>query len=386
MKFLCPGLLLLSFSLWISVAVATEVPLNACDRSAAADYDINRVGPSTDWDLMNGANALKACREALARYGRIPRLRFQYARALHKLKRTTEALEIYQELATVRYQAAEYNAAIIMIENPIDRSKGLTLLQKIAAQKFLPAQSWYGRIVLYGHYGVVKDERGGIDLLRKSARKGYRLSQYVLGLAYHNGRGVPKNQVVAAKWARRAADNGSKHAQHLLGKLYNNGLGVHRSHWTAFEWIRKAANKNYAPAQRDLAIMYRDGQGVKKDPGKYIDWLRKASANGDAFSEALIGEAYANGLGVPLDYKKATIHSRNAARRGVTVGLYNLAISYFYGRGIERDRVKGYMYMRLAAVRKNQGATAALQNFARVMTRDQVARAEELSRKWKPTQ
>jgi hypothetical protein len=58
------------------------------------------------------------------------------------------------------------------------------------------------------------------------AERGDARAEYLLGMLYDLGHGVPKNYVQAAYWFRKAADQGVGEAQANLGALYASGLGV----------------------------------------------------------------------------------------------------------------------------------------------------------------
>src|ERR1039457_1409854 len=58
------------------------------------------------------------------------------------------------------------------------------------------------------------------------AEAGDANSQLDLGLRYHNGEGVAKDQVEAVKWYRKAAEQNLAIAQFSLGVCYDKGEGV----------------------------------------------------------------------------------------------------------------------------------------------------------------
>ena len=66
-------------------------------------------------------------------------------------------------------------------------------------------------------------------------------AQYELGLHYHFGRGVSKDDAEAAKWWRKAAEQGISIAQLNLGGSYANGEGVPEDDVAAYAWISVAA-------------------------------------------------------------------------------------------------------------------------------------------------
>jgi hypothetical protein len=66
----------------------------------------------------------------------------------------------------------------------------------------------------------------GVESLRKAAEQNDATAQDRLGLCYHDGNGVQKNDTEAAKWFRKAADQNFADAQFELGMCYHNGDGV----------------------------------------------------------------------------------------------------------------------------------------------------------------
>ena len=63
---------------------------------------------------------------------------------------------------------------------------------------------------------------------------------------FDNGKGVPKDEVEAAKWCRKAAEQGDADAQHNLGLMYAKGEGVPKDVVEAYAWflLAKANGEN----------------------------------------------------------------------------------------------------------------------------------------------
>ena len=61
---------------------------------------------------------------------------------------------------------------------------------------------------------------------KRLAEQGNPNGQFVLGLMYDNGEGVPENDAEAVRWFRLAAEQGNALAQSNLGVMYANGEGV----------------------------------------------------------------------------------------------------------------------------------------------------------------
>lgn len=68
-----------------------------------------------------------------------------------------------------------------------------------------------------------------VSRYREAAQKGDATAQAALGTIYHEGLGVPKNDVEALKWYRMAAKQGDEVAKHRLLELYSKGIGVQKN-------------------------------------------------------------------------------------------------------------------------------------------------------------
>lgn len=80
-------------------------------------------------------------------------------------------------------------------------------------------------------------------LFEEAAARGNAEAQYVLGLAYLNGRGVPENKELAVRWFTAAAESGDYDAQYMLGCHYADGShGVAKSLVQAYRWLAPIAN------------------------------------------------------------------------------------------------------------------------------------------------
>lgn len=87
---------------------------------------------------------------------------------------------------------------------------------------------------------------------RKTAEQGDASAQYNLGLHYADGRGVAKDNAIAAKWFRKAAEQGNANGQFELGYMYESGKGVAKNETEAAKWYQKAAAQGNTDAMRRL--------------------------------------------------------------------------------------------------------------------------------------
>ncbi len=75
------------------------------------------------------------------------------------------------------------------------------------------------------------------------------------------------------------AEQGDVHAQYWLGDAYHNGKGVSRDDKIAVKYLRLAAEQGYSRAQWKLGVMYYDGYGVQQDYVKAHMWFNVSAAS-----------------------------------------------------------------------------------------------------------
>ena len=197
------------------------------------------------------------------------------------------------------------------------------------------ADAAYGR----GDYATA------LRLIRPLADQGNALAQFLLGLMYVEGRGVPQNDAEAVKWFRLAADQGSASARNNLGVAYWNGLGVPRDYAEAVKWFRLAADQGNADAQYNLGSMHSNGP-LPENYAEAVKWFRLAAGQGNAYAQ------------------------------------YQLAVMYYNGYGVSRDYVSAHMWFNLSTVLVGEPAVEFRALVERSMTRAQLTEAEKLAREW----
>ena len=116
------------------------------------------------------------------------------------------------------------------------------------------------------------------ESLMPLAEQGDADAQYLIGLMYAEGQGVPQDYEAAIRWYRLATDQGHAKAQFNLGLMYDNGRGVPQDYAQAREWYLKAAEQGMADGQVKLGIMYQDGPGVLQDYVQAHMWYNLAAA------------------------------------------------------------------------------------------------------------
>jgi uncharacterized protein len=117
------------------------------------------------------------------------------------------------------------------------------------------------------------------DFLRPQAAQGDPEAQYLLGLQYALGNGVPQDHAMARNWWEKAAAQGHPNAQNNLGLMYFDGRGVPQDHTKAREWYEKAAAQNDVNGQYNLGLMYEYGNGMPRDDVRAYMWYSLVAAH-----------------------------------------------------------------------------------------------------------
>ncbi|MGH8809886.1 MAG: tetratricopeptide repeat protein [Noviherbaspirillum sp.] len=219
------------------------------------------------------------------------------------------------------------------------------------------------------HEGLEAAERGdyksALALWQQSAAEGDALAQYNIGVLHENGkgtdichekaalwyrkaaeRGVEQNPVQAAEWTRQAALQGNVEAQYNVALKYDKGIGVTRDYRQAVSWYRNAAEQGHREAQYNLAGMYDSGQGIAKNNRYALDWYRKAAEQGNPDAQ------------------------------------FNLGMMYVGGEGVPRDPIQAYKWFSIAAANGVEAAPFNRKQAARILSRQQVERAQALADQW----
>lgn len=217
---------------------------------------------------------------------------------------------------------------------------------------------------LLANLGIFSHEK--ITRWFQAAEQGLTDAQIRLGFVYFAGEdGVSRDPAEWLHWYRKAASQGCVYCQFALGVAYRAASQGHRDSrgWDyrglaprdypeALFWFRKAAAQGFTESEEALAEMYHNGEGVLQDHDEEVSWYRKAATG----SQGWAGEA-----------------------------KYHVGLAYESGEGVAKDFVLAYMWFNLAAADKLDLAAQSRDRLAQKMSREQVAQAQELTQKWKPS-
>ena len=157
------------------------------------------------------------------------------------------------------------------------------------------------------------------------AERGMPGAQLALGILYENGRGVLKDDALAATWYLKAAEAGHPVAQFNLGNLYQQGRGVERDVSQALYWWNEAAAQGLPNAQLNMGIAYHLGEGVEPDPERAFRLFESAARAGNPSAQFSAGYAYEIGLGTPVNLSEARRLYGLAAAAGIELAAERLA-------------------------------------------------------------
>jgi len=174
---------------------------------------------------------------------------------------------------------------------------------------------------------------------------------------------------------RSAAASGNPAAEFLVGVKYTEGNGVPPDLSKAAVWYQKAADKGLAPAQYRLASLYEKGRGVDKDVPKAKAWYTKAAEAGNAKAMHNLAVLFAEGGGGQPDYAAAANWFEQAANFGVKDSLFNLGILYAGGIGVDKDLVASYKWFAIAADQGDPEAAKRRDDVANMMDQETLANA-----------
>lgn len=100
---------------------------------------------------------------------------------------------------------------------------------------------------------------------------------YNLGVAYAQGRAVPRDEARAVDLYRRGAERGSVLAAFNLAQAYRKGAGTATDYAEAARWYEYGAKRGDYRAGNELGILYLEGRGVPRDPVEGMAWIYPAT-------------------------------------------------------------------------------------------------------------
>jgi len=220
--------------------------------------------------------------------------------------------------------------------------------------------------------------------IKTGAENGDPHLQFLLGVIYHDGRGVERDEREAVQWLRKAAEQGHAQAQYSLGTRYGTGKGIVKDYIEACKWFELAAAQR-GPSKQE-AIDARQLLTGLMTPGEIAEAKRRAAAfvpqketerqtsptpgstvsptvpqtpdlialkaqaeKGDAKAQNNLGKIHEKGRGTTQNFAEAIKWYRKAVEQGYADAQYNLGFMHYRGDGVKKDYSEAARWFRKAA-------------------------------------
>jgi len=183
---------------------------------------------------------------------------------------------------------------------------------------------------------VKKSNRAVFQHYVQAARQASAQDQFMLGLMYHEGRGVRKNDVRAAYLFNQAANQGLGTAQLSLALMLYAGHGVKKDEALAIQWFKRAAAQGLADAQYSLGVIYTTSIAIK-DEAKSVYWWKQAAAQQHAQAQHNLAVMYLKGIGVDENRAEAIRWFQEESKHGNPVAQFNLGQLYSEGKWLDKN-------------------------------------------------
>ena len=204
-----------------------------------------------------------------------------------------EAMAHLTEAADLGHAEAQARLGFLYREGigtPRDKIKALEYYQKAADQGNARGQCGMGHAFSkkIPGFGQNLDEKMAFNYYKQSADQDFQQGLEALANCYEKGIGTNKDEAKALDLNQKAlailrtlAEMGDPEAQYLLGMRYHEGKGVTKSFPEAYAWSRKAAEQGDAEGQRRVGVMYQHGRGVPIDLAQAKAWMKKSADQGN---------------------------------------------------------------------------------------------------------
>ena len=175
--------------------------------------------------------------------------------------------------------------------------------QRLADAKFAQSRQWFeksaakGDLYAMGNLAIMLDS--GVGGPRDPNRAAQLRAQVQKGPDANFAKRAtadPSSLALTASWqsghyadaiksAELSASKGDAGAEALLGRAYYEGLGVPRNYATAFTWLSKAVAQNNADAMFFLGLMKEYARGVPQNLNEALELFDRAAALGQGYAK-----------------------------------------------------------------------------------------------------
>lgn len=215
----------------------------------------------------------------------------------------TEAEKWFLKASSQKNVHGTYNLANLYLFGRIPKKaeKGLDLMQDAADLGFVKAMQLAGSILKESKNPQTAAR--GFAYLRQAAEKNDSLAQLILGRAYLQGKGLPRDPAMAESWLKKSAALGNASASALLAGLVGQGLATAIPAVLPAAVQTKSANTadsagSAALNQQDYA---KDDEEVFNDPGALYEYFA------DQAAPAISRSSVQNGLIAPVAERREVL-------------------------------------------------------------------------------
>jgi hypothetical protein len=181
---------------------------------------------------------------------------------------------------------------------------GLSILQRLANEKYAPAQETLGALYYTGEAGP-QNYGAAVMLLTKAATGGSADANYWLFRVYNDAKAVPRDQAKANQFLDSSVQLGSALGMHAKGFRIISGRDTEKDPAKGEQYLRQAAEMGNLTAAYQLALQYLTGEYLESDYVRARSWLEFLASRRIPAGQLWLGHLYQKGLGVPQDSARA---------------------------------------------------------------------------------
>jgi TPR repeat protein len=175
---------------------------------------------------------------------------------------------------------------------PRDPEKSLFYLEPLAEMGEPLAQMHLGCLYASDYFSKRSMETA-IHWFNQAEVHGCRVSAYNLALIYFSGMGgIERDLDKAAKYGLKAAKQGFDEAQYLVGLMYENGEGLPENPAEAFHWYELSASQNNPKAQFATGFILYHGIERKEDRERAFKLLTESANQGNEDAIMMLNECF----------------------------------------------------------------------------------------------
>ena len=308
-----------------------------------------------------------------------------------------EAVKWYRRAAEQGHVRAQATLGMMHVVGgaglPQDYAEALKWALRAAEQNDRVGQ--LGLSVMYANsWGVTQDDAEAEKWLLKSLEdhdpEERTLAEFNTGDMYAEGKNVPQNDNIAAKWYHRAAERDHTDAQFKLGVMYEQGKGVPKNNFEAMNWYLASAEQGHAQAEERLRAVHATEKAFLTGTRAYeqddfaaaLEAWHPLAEQGDARAQTSLAHIYADGKGVPQNDAEAVKWYRKAAEQGYAKAQAGLGAMYAYGRGVPQDNMEAYAWLNIAVAQGFAPATEGRDFVAQRMTYEARESVQRLAQQY----